>query len=777
MIYYMLPQGSGMEEKMEINTMPHSAPLRRPALKDIAAAVFMLLASRASVMGMFPFGTAFFAAGFDKGIAYIGIAVMCGGLISAGAGMAVIKYLIADLLFWIYLKTRRSENRIIEATVCGLSVLVGGAAMFAYDYIGVYDVMLLLIESIVSAIVYTVFTNTKTFLENRRSRSYVSQEEMVSIAVCAGIFITGLSGIKLPYGINPANIAAMYVSMCMALYANLASAGGGAMCIGFMSTLSSPLSALTGGAYGISAMFGNFLKGYGRVGTAVGFIGGIAAVSICMQGGAEPISAIDAACAALLFVLTPKKLHKYINIFFSKSLRMESISADVRVKEYLSAKTERMAEAFNSLNKCFTEESDKRINLYRKEVGGLFDEMSQRVCAGCSMAVKCWQNDFTKTYKGVMSLLGTIETEGVLTASSMPKSFRDKCIRSDVFVSELNHVYELYKKRLIRAGEAVSERDIIARQYSETAKIFENLSTDVLEGFTFREDLEEIVVNVLDKQGITAFEVSVAENATGRTEVYLGLGIGADVKKAESALTEVFSVPMGRDKEYSGALMKFVSKPKYCADVSMRQIKSDEAELSGDSAASFTTENYKKYVIIADGMGSGKKAMQESRTTLRLLREFLMAGFETETAIEMINSSLCLKMDKEMFSTIDLLCIDLIYGTAEFYKVGAAESLISHGGNIETVFSVSMPVGIISDIKPQGQVKRVYGGDMIVMMSDGVCGAEEGAVSTEWIKKKLRAEPSDTEQTAQDIMETVIEKSHGMIFDDMTVAVVRITEN
>lgn len=762
---------------MEINTMPHSAPLRRPAMKDIVGGIFMLLASRASVMGMFPFGTAFFAAGFDKGIAYIGIALMCGGLASAGAGLSVVKYLIADLLYWIYIKTRKEENRVIEATVCAVSVLVGGAVMFAYEYIGIYDVMLLFIESIVAAIVYMVFVNTRGFLESRRSRSYVSQEEMVSIAVCAGVFITGFSGIKLPYGINLSSIAAMYVVMCMSLYTKLASAGSGGVCIGFMSELSSPLSVLTGGAYGLGAMFGSFLKNYGRVGTAVGFVGGIAAVSICMQGGAEPLSAVEAVIAALLFVLTPKKIHKYINIFFSKSLRMEAVGADVRIKEYLSGKTERMAEAFSGLNKCFKEETDKRITLYRAEVGGLLDEMSQRVCTGCSMAVKCWNNDFAKTYKSIMSLLRTIETEGMLTGVSVPKGFKERCIRGDVFICELNHVYEMYKKRLIRAGEAEAARDIIARQYEETAKIFENLSIDVLEGFSFREDLEEDVVQALDKRGITAYEVSVVENTSGRTEVYLGLDLGTDIKKTEAALYEVLSVPMGRDKEYDGALIRFVSKPRYCAEVSLQRIKSDETEISGDSAASFMTENYKKYVIISDGMGSGKKAMRESRATLRLLREFLLAGFEAETAIEFINSSLCLKMEDEMFSTIDLLCIDLIYGTAEFYKIGAPESLICRGDNIETVFSVSVPAGVVADIKPSGQIKRVYDGDMIVMMSDGVTEEGDGTVCTERIKQSLRSAPSDAEEAARHIMETAVNNESGAISDDMTVAVVKITEN
>ena len=761
----------------EINTLPRgTAPLRRPVLRDISVSLLLFLASRASVFGVFPFGAAFFAAGFDKGIAYIGVSVLCAGLITAGAGIGVVKYLIASLLYWIYIKTRRSESRITESAACGLSVFTGGAAMLAYSYIGVYDIMMLFTESVVSAIVYIVFMKAQEFFESRRERSRISQEELVSVAVCTGIFITGLSGIKLPYNISLANIAAVYASMCIALHASLAAAGSGAMCIGFMSAMSSPGAVIAGGLYGLNAMFGNLLKSFGRIGIAVGFIGGMAVAMICMQGTELPLPVADAAIAAVIFAVTPKKVHKRINIFFSKSLHMEAVSADVRMKEYLSMKLERAANAFKSLNECFTNESNKRLNLYHKEVGSFFDEMSYRACSGCSMSVKCWQSDFTKTYKNVMQLLETIETDGILTVSSMPKGFRDRCIRSEVFVNEFNHVYELYKKDLIRTGEAVTERDIVARQYEETSKLFENISNDVLEGFTFREDYEEAVVSGLDKIGITAFEVSVVESALGRIEVYLGLGIGINTEKVENLLSELFSMPIGLDSEYKGELMKFISVPRYCADVSLRQIKSDESEISGDSIAAFTTDDCKKYVILADGMGSGKKAMQESRITLKLLREFLMAGFGIETSIEMINSALCLKLENEMFSTIDLLCIDLMTGMAEFYKIGAAQSLISHDGNIETVFSVSMPAGMIADIKPQGQVKRLSDGDTIIMMSDGISEADGGTVRTEWIKKKLRSNPADVEEMAQDIIETVIEKSHGMIADDMTVAAVRITE-
>ena len=199
----------------QINTAQRpGTQLRRPVLRDISLSALLFLAARASVIGMFPFGTAFFAACFDKGIAYIGVIVMCLGLVSAGAGIGTVKYLIAVLLFWIYIKNSRVKSTAAESAVCGLSVLIGGASVLAYTYVGIYDVMLLLTESVASALIYAVYVKAKQFFEDRRERAHISQEELTAVAVCAGIFITGLSGINLPYGISLANIAAVVNVHC-----------------------------------------------------------------------------------------------------------------------------------------------------------------------------------------------------------------------------------------------------------------------------------------------------------------------------------------------------------------------------------------------------------------------------------------------------------------------------------------------------------------------------------------------------------------------------------
>ena len=78
-----------------------------------------------------------------------------------------------------------------------------------------------------------------------------------------------------------------------------------------------------------------------------------------------------------------------------------------------------------------------------------------------------------------MLLLDTIETRGILEFTSVPNSFKDKCLRPDLFVVEFNHVYELYKKNLVRTGEAVTSRDLVARQYKEMSSLMDTMAENL----------------------------------------------------------------------------------------------------------------------------------------------------------------------------------------------------------------------------------------------------------------------------------------------------------
>ena len=89
--------------------------LRAPSVRDVGMSMLLLLAGRASVLGLFPFGVAFFASCFDKSIAYLGITVLSIALMTSAGSAVLTKYLVAALLFWIYTRFRNKENLVLDA--------------------------------------------------------------------------------------------------------------------------------------------------------------------------------------------------------------------------------------------------------------------------------------------------------------------------------------------------------------------------------------------------------------------------------------------------------------------------------------------------------------------------------------------------------------------------------------------------------------------------------------------------------------------------------------
>lgn len=331
----------------------------------------------------------------------------------------------------------------------------------------------------------------------------------------------------------------------------------------------------------------------------------------------------------------------------------------------------------------------------------MFDTVASRVCKGCSLEANCWRKDFKKTYNNMCELWKTIEEEGYCDHTNMPLAFRQVCMRSESFLTEFKHAYELYKQNVLYRGEALSGREIIAKQYGEISNVINLLSYEV-------------------ENGLSESEVSV---------------------------------------------------PRYRAQVTVLQEPKPQQAVCGDTILHFEAGN-KYFVILCDGMGSGDSARNESRLTARLFSEFLKAGFEKETALNMINSALALKDDQESFSTVDILEIDLETGVCEFMKIGSAESFIKTKGNIEVVSSKALPIGILENIEVTTVRYELSAGDLILMVSDGVGEAGNGVLKNDWIKKLLLMENRNDDELSQLIL--VGAKARMKFFDDMTCAVVRI---
>ena len=216
---------------------------------------------------------------------------------------------------------------------------------------------------------------------------------------------------------------------------------------------------------------------------------------------------------------------------------------------------------------------------------------------------------------------------------------------------------------------------------------------------------------------------------------------------------------------------------RYSVKTGMAMAVQTDSKECGDSFDFYRLPDNRFVMALSDGMGSGQAAARESRATLDLLKEFLSAGFDKETALELINSALLLKSAEESFATIDLSMISLTTGDAEFVKIGSATTFIKHLTYVETIYSTSLPAGILSSIDAELSSKTLEDGDLIILMSDGVLESDHRhAISEEWVLDFLQKNDDilDPQIMADKLLAEALKNCEGKPRDDMTVLVSRI---
>ena len=198
----------------------------------------------------------------------------------------------------------------------------------------------------------------------------------------------------------------------------------------------------------------------------------------------------------------------------------------------------------------------------------------------------------------------------------------------------------------------------------------------------------------------------------------------------------------------------------------------ENSEISGDSYTYLQLDKGKYLLALADGMGSGELAREESAASIEMYEDFASAGFNRETILEAINSVLLLE-GRECFSTLDICTVDLYSGEAEFIKIGAVSTFIAKGRNVEVLSSSSLPVGILGKVDREIFNKTLAKGDIIVMLTDGVIDSRGGSIRSEdWIKSAIKERrDNNPKHIAEDLLNKAKENYNGTIKDDMTVLV------
>ena len=138
----------------------------------------------------------------------------------------------------------------------------------------------------------------------------------------------------------------------------------------------------------------------------------------------------------------------------------------------------------------------------------------------------------------------------------------------------------------------------------------------------------------------------------------------------------------------------------------------------------------------------------------------------------MINSVLVLRPDQTIFSTMDLCVVNLCTGTCEFVKVGAATTFIKRDGIVEMVSSSTLPAGMIRRADYEIKCKKLYDGDFVIMVSDGVLESAKQEEKEEYFKKVIEQIKSvSPQEIANAVLTAALELHEYQPIDDMTVLV------
>ena len=209
--------------------------------------------------------------------------------------------------------------------------------------------------------------------------------------------------------------------------------------------------------------------------------------------------------------------------------------------------------------------------------------------------------------------------------------------------------------------------------------------------------------------------------------------------------------------------------------IGMSKLTKDNCSVSGDSYIRVKLEDGKYLVAISDGMGSGREAKKSSEVALKMLEKLLKEGFDKEASISLINSTINLNTNEELYATLDIAILDLFEGNIECIKNAACPTFIKTGKEVAEINSIGLPAGILEKIDFVVYEKDLAENDIIIMCSDGLTDSKKE--DNNWLKTTLEKIQTENVQKIADILiSEAKDNSMGKVNDDMIVIVLRIVK-
>ena len=774
------------------------------AKNNIVLYVVSFMLSMVGLTGEFSiFSVSMLGACFASSVPALGIVLvsLIGNLIKYGVGGALGYFLTALImvvtLFLIkpvYNEQERNEKIKIGKNVF-ISTLLLQIIKLAISTFTIYDMLSGVAVSIIALVFYKIFVNAIVVLQDFNRKSAFSIEEVIGASLLLAISVGAFGDLNI-FGFGIRNILSILIVMILGWKNGVLVGTTSGVTIGVTLGIITGSEPIMIAAYAISGMIAGILNRFGKLGVIIGFALGNVILAYVSNGYTiELIHFKEILIASIGLLAVPKTLHIDLEEFIGNSKFLpvvpnRALNKSKEVAENLNNVSEaiqEMATAYkkyeprtfeenthrNANKQIFIAELLNNLEPYRENM--LYDDIANvdgkiidKIFSILLDKQQIEKEDLLKTFAECNSYI--IESNDNNVSKLLEKNINE-------IVRTINMSYRISKSDFIWRKKVEQNNANMEKQLNGVSKAIQNMAKDIQKELELGEKYEKEnkeIIEILKQKDINIEDISISKEDRYIVDIYLNEILETlKINTIEKVLTKVLKENIVLNDEVSvGKKLSFISGDKYVMAIGSGETIKSKSQVSGDSILNIRLKDGKYLVAISDGMGSGQEAKKSSTQALRMLENLLLSGFDKNTSLELINTSL-INQNSEVFSTLDIAIIDLYKGTIEFIKSGACPTYIKNKKKVQIIKSNTLPAGIIDVNDVQTFDKDISTGDIMLMCSDGILDSNVEYKNKElWIKYLLEdIETNNTQKIADLILSEAIDNNYGIPKDDMSIVV------
>lgn len=452
------------------------------------------------------------------------------------------------------------------------------------------------------------------------------------------------------------------------------------------------------------------------------------------------------------------------------------------------ARVEKYARSFQRLAETYYGMPYRKDYLSNAQVEKVFQETYRKMCENCHQRDVCWRQRGNQTYKSAYELIRAIESGKEELIRKAKGDWLGECTRPNQFCQEVSQAFYQEKQNLIWNNKMIENRLAVAEQLSEISHMMQMVAGELYDIIQPSNEFSEQLKKSLKKHHVIVKNIWMIDKEEGKKQLYLTLrarsGQCVALNEVAAAVSQICDCTMAASCNSRCTVngdfhtIHFVEAVKYQVLHGVAKITKEKERVSGDNFTCGLEDEGQFLLCLSDGMGSGIEACRESEVVVELVEQFIESGFSRETAAKLVNSSLLLQCQDGMFSTMDVCTIDLYTGICNFLKAGAATTFIKRDHWVEAISSTSLAVGLVQQIDFETTSRKLYHGDFLIMVTDGVLDALPLGQEEETMKEIImQVHSSAPQELGRGVLERVLSYCDYIAKDDMTVLVAGLWKN